>query len=675
MTSAISRAISRASFRTKVLVPVMVCMVLLIAATVLVVNRRVTQQFQTEAREALTSADAQFQSLLKNRSEDLLLRFRNLPSEPRYRAAFQLGDAPTLRGPLADLLGEQGADIVLYASRAGQVLAAEKRDPSISVAGFEVAAAPAMRLALDGNETVDTLQAGGRLYNVVAIPVYVGRERIGALTLGLGIGDAEARKFSQLTHSQIALFAGQRVIASPLADPGVREPLLAIFARSGAARDAEGAGGTLRQIDLAGQHYFARAGRFKSLNGDPSLGYVLLRSYEPSLRALQKTQQALLGVSLCAILLGGAIVWLLINTVTRPLRKLRDSVEAVGRGDFSRRVEVRHEDEFGELARVYNRMTENLQSSREQLEKAYAELVESSRLAGMAEVATGVLHNVGNVLTSVTVASSLIAESLKRSKASNLARVVALLHDHQADLGAFLSQDPKGKQVPDYLAHLSEYLIREQEATLQELAGLQQGIEHIQNIVSAQQRFSRRSGVPERLRVAELLEDALNMNFTTKGAVQIVKEFAEDLTVTVEKHKALQILVNLVRNARQACDGSPAPTKTVTVRASNGDGHVRIAVSDNGVGIDPAHLDRIFSHGFTTKRDGHGFGLHHSALVAKELGGALLVHSDGVGKGATFTLQLPLEASTPQKGAGPEQGSVSTIDSLRRNEASAVGQT
>jgi signal transduction histidine kinase len=286
-------------------------------------------------------------------------------------------------------------------------------------------------------------------------------------------------------------------------------------------------------------------------------------------------------------------------------------------------------------------MTENLKRSREELEGAHAELVAASRKAGMAEVATGVLHNVGNVLTSVNVASSFIAESLKKSKAASLPRLVSILREHEADLGAFLMNDPKGKQVLGYLSQLSDQLVHEHEGTLRELAQLQKNIEHIMEIVKAQQSHSKNAGEPETLAVADLIEDALKMNATAPPGVQVVKELAPGLKVTVEKHKALQILVNLVRNAQQACEASPADPKTLTVRTSDGNQRVRIAVADNGIGIEPENLGRIFSHGFTTKKDGHGFGLHSSVVAAEELGGALLVHSDGPGKGATFTLELP----------------------------------
>src|SRR5262249_49245124 len=138
-----------------------------------------------------------------------------------------------------------------------------------------------------------------------------------------------------------------------------------------------------------------------------------------------------------------------------------------------------------------------------------------------------------------------------------------------------------------------------------------------------------------------LVADALKMSVTGKSSLQVRKEIPDELMVTVERHKALQILVNLVKNAKQACEATSADVKALTIRASNGGDFVRIDVSDNGVGIDPQNVEQIFKHGFTTKKDGHGFGLHSSEAAARELGGALRVSSEGLGKGATFTFELP----------------------------------
>ena len=604
-----------------------------------------TAQFQQQAKETLATADAEFLNLQKTRAEDLLLRFRNLPNEPRYRAAFQLGDPPTLHQPLVDLVGEQGADIVFYANHAKRVLASEKRDPAFSSAAFETAAGPAPEQALTGEPTVDTVFAGERLFHVVSIPVYVEHELIGVLTLGLETGNAEAQKFSQLTHSQITLLAGGRVVASTLPGPEGREQIATIYATLRADKASHSAL-PLKRALLDGGHYFVMAGNFESLASDKTLGYVLLSSYEQPLYALQQTQRLLLIASLCAIFIGSAVIWWVIRKITQPLRDLRDSVEAVGRGDLSRRLTLKYQDECGELAEVYNRMADNLKQSREELDKTHAELMESSRLAGMAEIASGVIHNVRNVLTSINIASSLVTESVKNSKAVNLKKIVALLREHEVNLGEFLTKDPKGQQAMIYLGALSEHLVQEQEKLIKELGMIQEGTKHIEDIVRAQQSYARVSGFTETLKVGDVIQDALEMSVPSKGSVQIVKEIPDELVVTVERHKMLQILVNLMRNAKQACDGSPDNAKRLTIRATNGDDFIHVAVSDTGMGIDPKNLDRIFSHGFTTKKDGHGFGLHSSAAAARQLGGALRVSSEGLGKGATFTLDLPVKPAT-----------------------------
>ena len=286
------------------------------------------------------------------------------------------------------------------------------------------------------------------------------------------------------------------------------------------------------------------------------------------------------------------------------------------------------------------------------LEKTHKELVKASRQAGMAEVATGILHNVGNVLNSVNIASACVAESIRKSKSVNLSKVVTLLREHEADLGAFFTVNPQGKQIPGYLAQLAEHLVGEQTAALKELAHLQKNIEHIKDIVAMQQGFAKVSGATERLAVTDLVEDALKMNASALARHDILvrREFQEVPLVTVEKHQVLQILVNLVRNAMQACDEAHPLAKQITLRVTRGKEGVRIAVTDNGTGISAENLTRIFAHGFTTKPSGHGFGLHSAALAAKKMGGALTVQSDGPGQGAAFTLELPIEP----KGASHE---------------------
>jgi signal transduction histidine kinase len=275
------------------------------------------------------------------------------------------------------------------------------------------------------------------------------------------------------------------------------------------------------------------------------------------------------------------------------------------------------------------------------------QLRDSSRQAGMAEVAINVLHNIGNVLNSMNISATLVSDKIRNSKAAGLGKVARLLQQHAADLGAFISTDEHGKHLPVYLDQLSEQLMLDQRGTLEELDSLRKNVDHIKDIVVMQQSYSKLVGVPERLTVASLVEDALRMNsgaFSRHG-VSLKCEFENVPDIVVEKHKVLQILINLLRNAKYACEASARTDKQVLICIANRAGGVRIAVTDNGIGIQPEHMTRIFSHGFTTKKNGHGFGLHSGALAAKDLGGALRVESAGLGTGATFTLDLPLKLS------------------------------
>ncbi len=280
------------------------------------------------------------------------------------------------------------------------------------------------------------------------------------------------------------------------------------------------------------------------------------------------------------------------------------------------------------------------------LEAIHRELVDASRRAGMAEVATSVLHNVGNVLNSVNVSTILILETLRKSKLHNLGRLAAMIREHQGDLAAFFTADPKGKQLPDYFTRLAEHLAGEQAGLLKEVELTRQHVEHIKDIVTMQQSYARVSGVVEKTWAVDLIEDALRLNggALARHDVHVTRDFpAQAIEINVDRQKVLQVLVNLIRNAKYACDESGRPDKQLTIQVRNGDGRVQIAVIDNGVGIPAENMTRIFNHGFTTREHGHGFGLHSGALAAKELGGSLNAHSDGPGRGATFILELPLQ--------------------------------
>ena len=316
--------------------------------------------------------------------------------------------------------------------------------------------------------------------------------------------------------------------------------------------------------------------------------------------------------------------------------QIQDSALQEARDKLEKRVAERTQE-------LQQEVTEHTQAQAE-LERVHRQLVDSSRQAGMAEIATNVLHNVGNVLNSVNVSAILASELAQKSKADGLGRVVELMREHAHDLGEFIASDPRGKHLPVHLGHLADHLKTEQAAIVKELDSLRSNIEHIKDIVAMQQSYAKVAGVHEIISVVDLLEDSLRMNTgaLARHGVELVRDFEGQPLVNMDKHKVLQILVNLVRNAKYACSESGLPDRRVTLSVRSANGRARIVVADNGVGIPPENLTRIFNHGFTTRVDGHGFGLHSGALAARELGGTLSVHSDGVGRGASFSLELPL---------------------------------
>ena len=358
-------------------------------------------------------------------------------------------------------------------------------------------------------------------------------------------------------------------------------------------------------------------------------------------RFYQAASFRLLCGALVAATLAGGYGWR-VRRLTRQQRALQEAHDLL-----ERRVKERTADLAEANASLKNEIEERTRIELG-VERVHRQLMEASRQAGMAEVATSVLHNVGNVLNSVNVSATIVVDQLKKSRVATLVKAVALLQEHATDLGAFLTGDPRGKQLPGYLGEVAGYLAAEQGAHLKELDLLRKNIEHIKEIVAMQQSYGKVSGVSERVRIAELIEDALRMNTAAlvRHELQLFREYDPHLPeISVERHKVLQILVNLIRNAKYACDESGRKDKRLTLRVTNGDDRVRIAVIDNGVGIPAENLARIFNHGFTTRKDGHGFGLHSGALAARELGGALLAQSNGPGLGATFTLELPLQRS------------------------------
>jgi len=372
--------------------------------------------------------------------------------------------------------------------------------------------------------------------------------------------------------------------------------------------------------------------------------------------------------------------------ISKPILNLTYVAQKVSKkNDYSVRALEESNDEVGYLIQVFNTMLEQIQQrdsalidAKDQLEikvrertadltttnkhltkeiaervKTEAELkvaqeklIETAHRAGMAEVAADVLHNVGNVLNSINVSTTVIKEKVSNSEVANLEKVASIINEHIDDLGTFLTKDPQGKHIPVYLTEVSKCLQNEQTDIISRLQALVDNVQYIKDIIGMQQSYAKVSGAEVQTSLSKLVEDAIQINSAglERHGTQLIRKFEELGDVEIDKQKVLQIMVNLISNAKYALSDSSKEEKLLTIRIyKHSEERFRIEVADNGVGISEDNLTKIFSHGFTTKEHGHGFGLHSSALAAKEMGGSLTVHSDGVGQGATFTLELPFK--------------------------------
>jgi signal transduction histidine kinase len=284
--------------------------------------------------------------------------------------------------------------------------------------------------------------------------------------------------------------------------------------------------------------------------------------------------------------------------------------------------------------------------SQARLDEAQQRLLETAHRAGMAEVATDVLHNVGNVLNSITVSTITLMEKVASSEVANLEKVASIVNDNIADIGTFLTEDSQGKHIPAYLGEIAKHLQGEQTDIVGRLRALADNVEYIRDIVTTQQSYAKAYGVEVPVSLTELVEDAIQINSAgfERHGIEVIRDYEDLPEIITDKQKVLQILVNLISNAKYALIDGGKEEKSLTISIHKRDeDHALVEVADNGVGISKSDMTRIFSHGYSTRRHGHGFGLHSSALAAKGIGGTLTVHSDGTGLGATFTLGLPLK--------------------------------
>ena len=602
------RAAILLSFRSRLLIPVLLIMLALVASILWLVGSRVAAQAEVDATRALDSASLVFRKSREIHSRNLLQRFISLQNDARYKATFQTRDRATTLDFLQREIGSQsGVDIMTFTLEDGDMLASVQRDSLLPIGDFQTEGDAAISAALAGTNISDTIRVGAKLgaklVDVVSIPIQgVGDRRLGALTIGSVVGNDVAQDLSTQTRCQVALLADGKIITSTLNELSLNGPGQELLETLRPA--AEAGAGKVRPVVIDGKHYFASYAAFETLNGKGDLGYVMLSSYEDQLLGLGKTRQAIFLIGAFGILLGGVVVWFFVSRVVEPLERLRDGVEAVGRGDLSQRVEVSSNDECGDLAIVFNRMVGNLQSSRAELERTLetlratqTQLVQSEKLSGIGEFVAGVAHELNNPLTTVMGFSEMLHKNSTEER-----------QKHQLDM-----------------VHKSA---RRCQKIVQNLLGF------------ARQRQPERKAVD----VNKLLQasaEFLDYQMRTSN-VELIFTLAPNLPTTLaDPHQLQQVFINILNNARQAIEAHQ-PSGIIRIRTALDDGVLRVVLHDNGPGIAPENITKIFNPFFTTKEVGKGTGLGLSLCygIIRAHGGLIEIQSEP-GDGAQFIIELP----------------------------------
>jgi FixJ family two-component response regulator len=318
---------------------------------------------------------------------------------------------------------------------------------------------------------------------------------------------------------------------------------------------------------------------------------------------------------------------------TREYAKEMEDINVQLKREINQRIELEEE-----LLSLNSTLDNKVRERTSELNELNEKIGTIARQAGMAEVASGMLHNIGNVLNSVNISVALIHEQLRNTKSKKLKPVVELLMHHQADLAEYITSDEKGKQIPLFLSALSNEMNCEDKKLHAELNDLSSNIQNIKNIINMQHSYTGNYGVMERVQLPELIDDALRINSQgmIKHNIEVIKNFTNLPSLYIDKHKYLQIIINLLSNAKYALIESNITDKKLFINISANKKLLRIEVKDNGIGISKNEIDKLFTFGYTKREGGHGFGLHNSALVANTIKGKINVSSDGLGKGASF---------------------------------------
>ncbi len=599
-------------FQTKVLIPVITIMAVLLVITNSIVNKRIASQLEAQAKEQLRLAAQTFNHARRIREDNLLLQFRNLANEPRVRALFLPNNPKTVEDFCETLNRELNIDGVLLTSVKMNHIAASSRNNSMPISDFEDSTRWSAAAALQGEENVDTVLIGDSLFQIISIPVSSddgddnGKDIAGALTFAMRIDNAVVEEFKRMAHCHVVFLANNRVLVSTVRKKDFNQQFADLYKTFAAKPRSERTEDNIVQDIMLGHDHALRViGSWPALNDEIGIGYLLLTSYEQPLRELDETRRLLFMVTLAGILLSALIVLAIVREITSPLRQLQASAEALGRGDFSHRVSVKSRDECGQLAAAFNQMIDRLKASREELEKTVetlkttqSQLVQREKLSAIGEFVAGVAHELNNPLTSVIGFSQLLHQS---------------------------STDP----------HQQRFLDRV-------VGEAQRCAKIVRSLLSFARQHPPERKLVDITQTIEAAVDILRYQLRTSG-IEVVTKFDPRLPhVTGDAHQLQQVFVNIINNARQAIESHRSSGK-LSIATEHSENVVRILLEDNGPGIARENLSRIFDPFFTTKElgKGTGLGLSLSYGIVQEHGGSIVARNNKT-SGVTFIIELPV---------------------------------
>jgi two-component system, NtrC family, sensor kinase len=413
-------------------------------------------------------------------------------------------------------------------------------------------------------------------------------------------------------------------------------------------------------------------------SGGDSQGTLVL--YEDLWAASERYKSYMLTVMLvfiAGLVLSVALAQILQRSLSGPITKLAATVKNISSSnDYSLRMSNGEAQsqivEIQLLSSEFNRMLDHIQSRDREIQTANGELerkveertaelkdvqkqaLQNAHAAGMAEVATGVLHNIGNVINSVNTSAGEIARTVNDSKVQGLIKANFLLRENMDRLTDFLTNDPKARPLMEYYLAVGDQLEREMNILREEVRGLSSKVTLVKDVVQMQQQYAKKEFLSEEVNLPDLTEEVLELQRSslTREGVQLIKNYSDVPNIKVQKVKFAQLLINLVKNGKEAMVNLPPERRILTLEiGQDAELGVYLRVIDRGEGISAENRAKIFSHGFTTKKAGHGFGLHFCANAMTEMGGRLLVDSMGEGKGATFTLSFGVNKKSAQQSA------------------------